>query len=134
MDELTNQADLDHLMEDALRKLPLEEAPPALMQNVMANLPPRPQVQASPQPVELPPFRVKWIDIVLSLFFAGMAGLVLIVAWSIPPELKLNLTWELYRLRIHDFQWVVLAGIGMVIMALIFTAVLAGKRRLLVQR
>lgn len=128
MDKLTSPTGLDHMMEETLRKLPLEEAPPALMQNVMANLTPRPQMQASPQPVDLPPFRLKWMDVVLSLFFAGMAGLVLLVAWSVPPELELNLTWELYRLRLYDLHWVMLAGIGMCIMALLFAAVLVGKR------
>src|SRR3972149_561596 len=64
-------------VDDALRAYPLASAPPNLLPAVMARV----RVQSP-----VPRFRLAWIDYAVSLFAAIMAGLVILLWQSIPPQ------------------------------------------------
>jgi hypothetical protein len=63
---------------DALGSMPLEPPP--------ANLFPAVMRQVRRQQAAMPRFRLSWLDLALSLFAAGMAGLVVILAWLFLPD------------------------------------------------
>lgn len=77
--------DFDAIVEDALRSLPLEPAPPGLKANVMENI--------HDLPVRLR-FRLHFIDYALALFAALMAGGVLLMSRWLPPQFELYLRLE----------------------------------------
>lgn len=82
-------------VEDALHNLDLVEAPPVLAKTVMA------QVRRTTQPH----FQLRWIDLLVSLFFSGMMLLVGVVANVLPVDLRsyLHLEW-LYWLQRFQLQ------------------------------
>ncbi len=128
-DELQAYAAVD----DALRSMALEPAPPGLSAAVMA------QIQAlsdssSPQPVliaERPRFRLTWLDAALSVFAAGMIALVWLLSATLPPILFAQLRnqglYALQSARLDPWLPVVLlggtllggAGVGLVVSMLV---------------
>lgn len=99
-------------VDDALRTYPLQPAPPILLPAVLARV--RAE-RSAPQPR----FRLAWIDYAVSLFVAGMAGLLLLLWQSIPPleaaraQMQVAIWLKLSGL---DRVWPALAG-GMILMA-----------------
>ena len=111
MEQITEQADWEPLIvEDALRSLPLQTAPPALYPAVMR------QIRAR---AARPSFQVSWLDLTLSLFAACMAGLIWLVLRSLPPEMRLELAWLGHWLAFLNAWWALAAG-------LLIVAVLGG--------
>ena len=107
------------LVEEALYSLPMQPPPPMLFTNVMA------QVRAqSPKPVELPVFRLSWMDFALSLFFAGMIGVVMLVSICLPPVVRMNLDWQLRWFQVMEFDWALAAGLALAAAACCLAAVL----------
>ena len=96
---------LDETVEDALQSLPLFAAPAGLYHNVMANIPPRPLV-------ERPVFRLNWMDFALSLFFAGMTGLALLLSDWLPQELRMGFTYQIRLFELLKLDWVLWVALG----------------------
>ncbi len=82
-------------VEDALYNLELVEAPPVLAKTVIAKVRRTPQLH----------FQLRWIDLLVSLFFAGMLLMVGLVANVLPVDLRnyLHLEW-LYWLQRFELQ------------------------------
>ncbi len=99
---------LEPLLEDALRSAPLAPPPPLLYAAIMK------QVRQAAAP---PPFRVSWLDLAISLFGAGMAGLVWLVWRWLPPiwvrYMQMELQWQLQKLWYLDADWLLWAGVGL---------------------
>ena len=74
---MTELADRDRAayaaVDNALRTAPLAPAPPGLLAAVMVRLSPP------------PPFRPGWLDYAVSVFLAGMVGVVLLVLRLLGP-------------------------------------------------
>lgn len=96
----------DGMIEDALRTLPVAEPPPDLLLGIMAQVHPRPAVD------ELV-FRIGWIDFALSLFFAGMIGMAMLLSYQLPPEIRLQLSLHIRYFKLLNFDWVLWAALGM---------------------
>jgi len=78
------------MIEDALRTYPLAPAPAHLFPAIMARVH---ALSARPR------FHLTWLDYAISLFAAGMAGLIFLLWWSIPSRLMLNIQVELLLLE-----------------------------------
>jgi hypothetical protein len=92
-------------VEDALQTLPLFEPPAGLYQNVMTSIQPSPLV-------ERPVFRLSWMDFALSMFFAGMIGLAMLLSDWLPPELRMLFTHQLSLFELQQLNWVLWAALG----------------------
>jgi hypothetical protein len=123
MSKLTdNDAAAYAVVDEALRSYPLAPVPARLLPLVMARiqaLEPKPQ------------FRLNWLDYAVSLFIAGMAGLVVLLRWSIPAQVVVH-TQVQFRLLQQYFNatdlWLILLG-GLVLFTLIlFSAALLFER------
>jgi hypothetical protein len=84
----------------------MTEPPAGLFPAVMAQIR---QEQRGAQPV----FRLRWIDFALSLFFAGMIGLALLLTVSLPPQARLSLAWQLLLLQTMRFEWFLWPAVGL---------------------
>jgi len=76
----------------ALRTYPLAPAPAAFTPKVMSRI--RALTPA-------PPFRLAWIDYAVSLFAAGMVGLLLLLWQSIPPQMAVHAQLQILYLFLH---------------------------------
>lgn len=97
---------LDAAVEDALQSLPVFAPPPDLYGNVMTKITARQAETARPA------FRVSWMDLALSIFFAGMVGLALLLTDWLPIELRMDLAHELRLFELMQLDWVLWAGLG----------------------
>src|ERR1051325_7056079 len=79
-------------VEDALRTYPLASAPAAFTPKVMRRI--RALTPA-------PRFRLAWIDYALSLFAAGMAGLLVFLWQSIPPHVTTRVQLQFLFFFLH---------------------------------
>ena len=111
MDSLNDQKrEVDAAIEDALRTYPLDPAPAGIMHAVMRRI-------EITKP--LPRFRLHWLDYAISLFFAGMSGLVLVLTRStlIPPsfvpilETRVIVLWQQFTIAIRPIDPVVFIGV-----------------------
>jgi hypothetical protein len=106
----------DAVIEDALRSAPLEAPPPLLYAAVMQR------VRLAPQPAPPPRFRIAWLDLALSAFFASM----LLAAWFalrlIPPVwisyLRNQALWSLQKAIYLDTGLLVWLAVGMALAAI----------------
>ncbi len=83
----------DELIEETLRKTPLEEPPAFLAESILRRVRQTPQAQPAPaavpaRPAPRPAFRLTWLDYALSLFFAAMLGTLALITDTLPPELR----------------------------------------------
>ena len=85
-----------------------------------------------------PRFRLAWVDYAVSLFAAGMVGLVLLLWQSITPQMaaRMQLQWQLILQRSGWQTWVgafasglALAGCALLLTALIFAQASAPRAR-----
>lgn len=76
---------VDHIIEDALQTLPIADAPETLLQSVMSR------VQAT---APVPAFRLTWFDYAISLFGAGMAGIIFMLWQTLPIFTVITATLE----------------------------------------
>lgn len=117
---------IDRQIEDALRSLPLAEAPDDLYQAVMQQIQER-------DPIVRPVFHLSWVDFALSAFFAGMIGLIMLLTGWIPrqiwfPHLSMSLRIQLRWFQALHVDWVLWAAVGLSVVACgIACAVLAGQ-------
>lgn len=88
-----NPEELDSL-ENALRSQPLAELPPGLHRRILS------QVRQTRQPV---PFRLRWIDLALSLFF-GLLPVLLAWAWTLLPR-EAGLYFNYYWMVFQSLDW-----------------------------
>jgi hypothetical protein len=129
---------LDAVIVDALRSAPLASPPPglfvAVMGQVSGDMGPSPvvrhrlpSVRRSPS-AAVPSFRVSWLDLALSLFGAGLAGVVGLTWVAIPPQWSAYL--RMYGLWIVQHTWyserVVLVWCGLALAALCAGLLAAG--------
>lgn len=125
MEEFTNnEAAAYAAVEEALSTYPLAPAPATLLPSVMARI-------QSLEPV--PRFRLSWLDYVVSLFVAGMVGLILLLPRTVPPQVGAQLQvqfWLLQQYLSFAYFWLILLG-GLALFALmIFSAAfLFGRNR-----
>lgn len=110
------------LVDEALYTYPLAPVPSNFLPLVMARiqtLGPRPR------------FRLNWLDYAVSLFVAGMIGLVILLPWSIPPQVGVRLQiqfWLLQQYFSSAYLWLALSG-GLVLFAMIlFSAAILFER------
>lgn len=105
-----NQANLDDAIdariEDALQSLPVDEPPAGLFLSVMVQIKAR-------QGVEKPVFKLNWLDFALSLFFASMLGLAMLVGGLLPPQVRINLVWQFHWLQATHFDWIFWPALGL---------------------
>lgn len=99
-------ATVDARIEDALRSLPLAEPPAGLFLSVMAQVKTR-------QAVEKPVFRLNWLDFALSLFFASMLGLAMLIGGLLPLQVRINLVWQFHWLQAMHFDWIFWPALGL---------------------
>ena len=92
-------------VEGALRSLPLAEPPPGLFTAVMAQVDPTPAI-------ELPVFRLNWMDFALSLFFAGMIGLAMLLSGWLPVEFRMTFAYQMRWMQMLHLDWVLWAALG----------------------
>ena len=119
MEELTpNEAAAYGAVDEALATYPLAPAPANFLPTLMARI-------QGLEPV--PRFRLNWLDYVISLFVAGMVGLVFLLPRVIPPQIGAQLQvqfWLLQQYFSFVYLWLALLG-GLGLFALmIFSALL----------
>ena len=128
MDSLDDRKrEVDAAIEDAFRTYPLAPAPAGIMHTVMRRI-------EITKP--LPRFRLHWLDFAISLFFAGMSGLVLLLTRStlLPPsfvpllETRLIVLWQQFTIAVRPMDPVVFVGIMAVGSALSLVPVLVFLR------
>ena len=111
MDSLNDRERLvDAAIEDAFHTYPLEPAPAGLMHAVMRRI-------EITKP--LPRFHLHWLDFAISLFFAGMSGLVLLLTRSalLPPsfvpllETRLIVLWQQFTIAIRPMDPGIFVGV-----------------------
>lgn len=108
--QVNPDAAVDTRIEDALRSLPLAEPPAGLFLSVMAQVKTR-------QVVEKPVFRLNWLDFALSLFFASMIGLAMLIGGLLPPQVRINLIWQFHWLQAMHFDWIFWSALGLSLVA-----------------
>jgi hypothetical protein len=110
------------LVEAAARSYPLADTPPGLSAAVMSR------VRATSP---IPPFRVTWQEIILSLSIAGIAVLASAVWFSLPPQaviyIQMRTVVFLQSLLLAHLGWMILAG-GPVMIALFLVAIVWSLR------
>lgn len=110
MNKLTDH-DAYAVVDEALRSYPLSPVPAHFLPLVMAR------IQAlGPKPK----FRLNWLDYTVSLFIAGMAGLVILLGWSMPPQVVVHTQipfWLLQQYFSSPYLWLTLLG-GLVLFSL----------------
>jgi hypothetical protein len=120
MDDLTDP----EIIEDALYTYPLSPAPPTLAPGVMAR------VRAL---APLPRFRLSWVDGLVSLFIAGMIGLMVLLWQLLPPQLalqtRLQFLYLLQRVNVTVLQGALLGGAALAVLAVLIAAVVFGRAR-----
>src|SRR5689334_5201956 len=79
-------------VDEALRTYPLAPAPAAFTPKVMSRI--RALTPA-------PRFRLAWIDYAVSLFAAGMVGLLMVLWQSIPPQMAAHIQLQMLYLFLH---------------------------------
>lgn len=105
---MNNQNDTDHitgvLVDEALKTYPLAKPPDALLPNVMTRI-----QSISPAPR----FRLTWFDYAISLFGAGMAGLVLLLwrQFSLPTfvQFQTQILTTIQHPGLY-YLWIALSG------------------------
>ena len=104
-------------VDDALRTYPLVPAPSAFTPKVMSRI-------RALRPA--PRFRLAWIDYAISLFAAGMAGLLVFLWQSIPPQVaaraQLQILFLFLRFNVSYLGPVLLGG-GLLVVAALMVAV-----------
>jgi hypothetical protein len=123
MGEFTNnEATAYAAVEEALSTYPLAPVPANFLPSVMA------QIQGL-EPV--PSFRLNWLDYGVSLFVAGMAGLIILLPRSMPPQMGMQLQVQLWLLQQYlsfaYFWLVLLGGLGLFVL-MIFSATFLFRR------
>lgn len=121
LQEWKAEPEAEWLVEGALRNLPVQAPPPELFQSVMRQV--RLDAQKS-APVELPVFRIRWVDFVVSLFFAVMLGLVMMVGGWLPPVVRMTLDWQWRWFQVLYLDWFLAAGVGLGAAACLLAAIL----------
>ena len=129
MDTLNNRGviHLDEAVEDALRTLPAVEPPVGLLPAVMAQIQPR-------RNVDLPVFRIGWMDIALSLFFAGMIGMAMLLTYELPGEIRAQLSLHLRAFNLMNFDSVLLLAVGASALACISAGVVFASSQININR
>lgn len=110
-------------VDDALRTYPLAPMPAAFTPKVMSRI--RALTPA-------PRFRLAWIDYAVSLFAAGMAGLLVLLWQSIPPQMAAHAQLQILFLVLHfnvSFLGPVLLGGGLLVAAGLIAVTLFGRGR-----
>jgi len=127
----TGEDRLDDAVTEAIRTYPLDEAPAALRAGVMSRITAAAAVGTA---TRLPPFRLTWVDLVLSLFFAAMLGMVVLVGAMLPPPLAAYLRLHVrYWLQMLVLQPVLPLALAVVSLACAGAAVLLAARLAWVQ-
>ncbi len=120
MDNLTDS----EVIEDALHTYPLSPAPPTLAPGVMAR------VRAL---APLPRFRLSWVDGLVSLFIAGMIGLMVLLWQLLPPQLALQTRLQFMhlfqRVNVTVLQGALLGGAALAMLAVLIAVVVFGRAR-----
>jgi hypothetical protein len=108
----------------ALRTYPLAPAPAAFTPQVMSRI--RALTPA-------PRFRLAWIDYAVSLFAAGMVGLLIVLWQSIPPQMAVHVQLQILYLFLHfnvvSLGPVLLAGGLLAAAALLMSVALFARGR-----
>ncbi len=111
-------------VDDALRTYPLAPAPAAFTPKVMSR------IRAL---TPTPRFHLAWIDYAISLFAAGMAGLLILLWQSIPPQMAMQAQLQILYLSLRFnivLLWPALLVGGLVAVAVLLMAVaLFGRGR-----
>jgi hypothetical protein len=111
-------------VDDALRTYPLAPAPAAFTPKVMSRI--RALTPA-------PRFSLAWIDYAISLFAAGMAGLLIFLWQSIPPQMamraQLQILYLFMRFNLALLWPALLVGGLMAVVVLLMAVVLFGRGR-----
>jgi|SRR6185436_6618696 len=111
-------------VDDALRTYPLAPAPAAFTPKVMSR------IRAL---TPTPRFSLAWIDYAISLFAAGMAGLLILLRQSIPPQTAMQAQLQIMYLFMRfnvALLWPALLVGGLVAVAVLLMAVaLFGRSR-----
>ncbi len=111
-------------VDKALRTAPLAEVPPALASAVMARV----CGQAA-----APRFRLSWLDYALTLFAAGLGGLLLLAWQAVPawvaPRFQLQLLHWSYYTPPAALWGSVAAAVGLALAALVVGGVLVLRPR-----
>lgn len=117
MSNLTNDDPSAYaVVDEALRTYPLAPVPANFLPLAMAR------IQALGP---APHFRLNWLDYAVSLFVAGMAGLVILLRWSIPSQWVVRAQIQLWLWQQYfssAYLWLALLG-GLVLFAvMLFSA------------
>jgi hypothetical protein len=111
-------------VDEALRTAPLGAVPPALVPAVMARV--RGLVAA-------PRFRLVWLDYALSLFAAGLAGLLLLLWQAVPawlaPRLQLEVLHWSYYTPPAALWGALVSGLGLAAVAVVTVGILLVRPR-----
>lgn len=121
-----NLSDFDahDAVEDGLRSLPVIDPPPDLYASIMKQVEAHPRVE-----VERPRFRVTWLDFAISLFFAGMIGVALLIPALLPVSVRMTLDWQLGLLQAARLDRLIAAALLMSLLICAGAAALfAGQR------
>ena len=121
---MDNLNDYDREVEDSLQSYPLAPPPPTLAPGVMAR------VRAL---APLPRFRLSWVDGLVSLFIAGMTGLIVLLWQLLPPQLalqtRLQFLYLLQRVDVTLLQAALLGGAALTVLAVLIAVVVFGRAR-----